>query len=128
MFSVSIIFSGMSLVLFHLPVLEISQRTQLVRRATLRQMQLVPHNFNLPCTIHLKNSPKCRYLKNVFVCLRLHLPVINFSALLGRLPLPGFNQYQATGMKSQVSALLKDTTPCSRTQHCAQVRIEPATL
>ena len=32
-------------------MLEISQRTQLVRRATWRQKQLVSHNFNLPCTV-----------------------------------------------------------------------------
>ena len=31
-----------------LTVLEISKSTQLVRRATCRQIQLVPHNFNLP--------------------------------------------------------------------------------
>ena len=35
-------------------VFEISQRFQIVRRATLRQKQLVHHNFNLPChMIHL---------------------------------------------------------------------------
>ena len=36
-----------------------------------------------------------RYSKNI--CLRLYVPVNNFSVILGRLP--GFNQYNAMGMK-----------------------------
>ena len=44
-----------------------------------------------------------------FVCLRLNIPVNNFSVILGRLP--GFNQYSVLSNGDEVS--------CSRTQHCA---------
>ena len=107
------------LTLFICAVLEISQRIQLVRRATWRQMQLAPHNYNLPCTNHSFIKFLKMLIHEKFVCLRLYT-VNNFSVILGQLP--GFNQSNwdkclAQGHNTRPQVRIKPATLWSRVRH-----------